>query len=122
MLTDDLNNAVVSFARSLKSTDAVKRFLEARQRYETDAELSQSREAFSQAAKSFREMQAAGTLTQQEINRVRALQSNLNLHPRTSEYLSAQQEMVELLQQCNHQIFEVIGFDFSTSAIPSGCC
>ena len=122
MLTDDLNNAVVSFARSLKSTAAVKRFLEARQCYETDAELSQSREAFSQAAKSFREMQAAGTLTQQEINRVRALQSNLNLHPRTIEYLRAQQEVAELLQQCNQAIFVVLGFGFSANAIPSGCC
>jgi cell fate (sporulation/competence/biofilm development) regulator YlbF (YheA/YmcA/DUF963 family) len=122
MPTEVLRNAVLSFASSLKSTDAVTRFFEARRKLETDAELSRSREAFNQAARSFREKQAAGTLTEQEISRVRTLQANLNLHPRTVELLHAQQEMAELLQECNQQIFEVLGLDFSAIAAPSGCC
>jgi cell fate (sporulation/competence/biofilm development) regulator YlbF (YheA/YmcA/DUF963 family) len=117
-----LRNAVLSFASSLKSTDAVTRFFEARRNLETDVELSRSREAFNQAARSFREKQAAGTLAEQEISRVRTLQANLNLHPRTVKLLHAQQEMAELLQECNQQILEVLGLDFSAIAVPSGCC
>jgi cell fate (sporulation/competence/biofilm development) regulator YlbF (YheA/YmcA/DUF963 family) len=120
--TGVLRNAALSFARSLKSTDAAKQFLEARHSFETDEELSQSRAVFNQAAQDFREMQDAGTLTEQEINRVRTLQSNLNMHPRTIEYMRAQQEMAELLQECNQQILEVLGLDFSAIAISSGCC
>lgn len=122
MSTGDLSNAVALFARSLMSTDVVERFSEARQRFETDAELTQSREAFKRAAKGFQEMQAAGTLTEEDINQIRTLQSNLNLHPRTVELLHAQQEMTELLRECNQQIFEVLGLDFSALAAPKACC
>jgi len=122
MPTEVLSGAMLSFARSLKSMEAVKRFFEARRRFETDEELSRCRESFNQAARTFRENQAAGTLTEQEINRVRTLQSSMNLHPRTVEYLLAQQEMAELLQECNQQIFEVLGLDFAAIAIPKGCC
>ena len=122
MPTDELHNALALFARSLKSNAAVKRFLEAQHSYETDEELIEWRGAFNKAAEGFREMQAAGTLTEQEINRIRTLQSNLNLHPRTVEFLCAQQEMTELLRECNQQIFEVLGIDFSAIAAPSGCC
>ncbi len=122
MPTDVLNNAVISFASSLKSTEAVKRFFEARRRFESDEDLSRSREAFNQAARSFREKQAAGTLVEQEINQIRALQSDVNLHPRTIEYLHAQQEIAELMQECNQQISELLGFDFSAIAVPSGSC
>ncbi len=120
MSTADLNNAVTLFARSLGSAEAVKRFLQARHCFESDEELARSREAYNQAAKGFHEMQAAGTLTEQQITRVRTLQSKLNLHPRAIELLHAQQEMAELLQECNRQIFEVLGLDFSL--IAAGCC
>ena len=113
---------MISFASSLKSTEAVKRFFEARRRFESDEDLSRSREAFNQAARNFREKQAAGTLVEQEINQIRALQSALNLHPRTIEYLRAQQEIAELMQECNQQISELLGFDFSAIAVPSGSC
>ena len=122
MPTDVLSNAVLSFARSLKSTDAVKMFIEARRRFESDEEVARSKEAFNQAAVSFREKQAAGTLTEQEINQIRILQSNLNQQPRLVEYLRAQQEMAELMQECNQQISELLGFDFSAIAVPSGSC
>ena len=122
MPTDVLSNARLSFARSLKSADAVKRFIEARRRFESDEEVARSREAFNQAAVSFREKQAAGTLTEQEINHIRILQSNLNQQPRLVEYLRAQQEMAELMQECNQQISELLGFDFSGMAVPSGSC
>jgi cell fate (sporulation/competence/biofilm development) regulator YlbF (YheA/YmcA/DUF963 family) len=122
MPTDVLNTAMVTFARSLKSTEAVKRFFEARRRFESDEDLSRSREAFNQAARTFREKQTAGTLTEQEISQIRALQSKMNLHPRTVEYLRVQQEMAELMQECNQQISELLGFDFSAIAAPSGSC
>ncbi len=47
MSIGDLRNEVALFARSLMSTDVVERFSEARQRFETDAEMAQSREASS---------------------------------------------------------------------------
>jgi len=122
MPTADLNNAVLSFARSLKSADAVESFLKARDDFESDAELSRSREAFDQAAQNFREKQTAGTLSEQDINRVRTLQSNVNVHPRTVKLLRAQQEMAELLQECNQQMTEVLGIDFAGTSVPSGCC
>jgi len=122
MTTDAASEALVAFARRLMSAEEVKRFLEARHGFESDAEVTRLREAFNRAASDFQQKQAAGTLTEQDISRVRTLQSKLNLHPRAAEYLRAQQEMAGLLRDCNRQIFEVIGIDFSAAAIPAGIC
>ncbi len=122
MLTADLNNAAVSFARSLKSAAVVARYWEARHSFESDVQLARSRDSLNRAAQSFREKQSAGTLSERDINRVRVLQAKLNLHPRAVELLSAQQEMVELLQECNQQMTEVLGIDFASAGVPAGCC
>jgi len=122
MPTADLDNAVASFARILKSADAVKRFLEARLNFESDPELSRSRELLALAAESYREKQAADTLSEQDIDRIRTLQSNVNLHPLTIELLGSQQEMAELLQECNRQMTDVLGIDFAGISVSSGCC
>jgi cell fate (sporulation/competence/biofilm development) regulator YlbF (YheA/YmcA/DUF963 family) len=122
MPTEVLRNAALSFARSLKSADVVKQFLEAQHVFENDADLSRSRAVFNEAAQSFRQKQSAGTLSEQDINRMRTLQSNVNLHPHTVELLRSQQEIAELLQECNQQISEVLGLDFSAIAVPPGCC
>jgi cell fate (sporulation/competence/biofilm development) regulator YlbF (YheA/YmcA/DUF963 family) len=122
MRTEVLRDAALSFARSLKSADVVKQFLEAQHVFENDANLSRSRAVFNEAAQSFQKKQSAGTISEQDINRMRTLQSNVNLHPHTVELLRSQQEIAELLQQCNQQISEVLGLDFSAIAVPPGCC
>ncbi len=122
MPTDALNGAMLSFARTLKSTEAVRRFIETRHRFESDEDLCRIREAFSQAARTFREKQQAGTLAEMDVKQVRELQSSLSLHPRTVEYLLAQQEIAELMQECNQQLSELLGFDCSSIAIPAGSC
>jgi len=122
MIADALNQAAALFAESLMDAEKVKRFYQIRDNFENDEQLSRLREELTLEARNFQEKQAAGRLTQEDVKRIRGLQDRLNGHPLMVEYQRAQEELATLLRECNRTMNELLGFDFSATAIPAAAC
>ena len=73
-------------------------------------------------AKSYQEKERHGSLTENDIARLRALQKTFNAHPATLRYARAQQDLITLLQDCNGAISADLGFDFAATAAPAATC
>jgi len=96
--------------------------VKARTAFQDDPELREIRKRFNERSADLQPKQSAGTLTQEEINDLRALQSSLNAHPVTARYIHARQGMTAALQECNRALSQELGFDFASAAAPPSCC
>ena len=114
--------AAEEFVHFVRSSEAMKQFQNAQERYNKDPEVSQLRNEFMSLTRALQQKQYNNALTQEEIGRYRKLQQNLSSHPIAREFAQAQQELVELLQACNTGMSEVLGFDFAATAAPAASC
>ena len=122
MLDKHLKSIAEEFVQTLKSTRLVQEFETKQSLYLNNAEVRKMREEYIALAQKFQQKQAVGTLTQEDINVIRKFQANLNRHPITMQFAQAQQEMVMMLQECNSEMNEILGFDFSATAAPAASC
>ncbi len=121
MLDTTLQDAAETFVRTLQVSEEFERFRKAQKLFQGDPELREIRKQFNNRSTELQSKQTAGTLTQDEIDELRALQSNLNKQPATVHYIVARQQMVAALQECNRALSEELGFDFAAAA-PRSCC
>lgn len=110
------------FVRYLKSSDEMKQFQIAKGLFENDPELKKLREEFTLLAKEFQQKQLSQSITQGEINRIRALQRTIGAHPLAVQFANAQEALVGMLQHCNGALSEELGFDFAATAAAAGSC
>ena len=122
MIDNQLKLAAEEFVRNLSSSQAVKEFKSAQTEYQNNPDVKKMREEYVSVAQNFQQKQSNGTLTQEDINVIRQLQTNLNKHPAIIRYAQAQQMMVMMLQDCNSAISEMLGFDFAATAAPTSSC
>lgn len=122
MISIELQNTADAFVAALETDETVSIYREAKHRFDEDEKLQQLRATYSEQLPGLQEKQAAGTLTQEDINGLRSLQQEVNEHPATVEMLRAQGSATEVLQECNTVISEILGFDFSATAASAGAC
>ena len=122
MLDKHLKSITEEFVQSLKSSRLVEEFRSAQGVYLNNHEVKKMREEYISLAQMFQQKQSVGTLTQEDINVIRKLQTSLSRHPATMQYAQAQQDMIAMLQDCNDAMSEVLGFDFSATAAPAASC
>jgi cell fate (sporulation/competence/biofilm development) regulator YlbF (YheA/YmcA/DUF963 family) len=122
MIDIQLKLAAEEFVRYLSSSSPMKEFHNTERVYQHNLELKKLREEYVSLAREFQKRQTNGTLTQEEINKIRSMQSTLSKHPVAVQYSQAQQTMVMMLQDCNTVISEVLGFDFAATAAPAASC
>jgi cell fate (sporulation/competence/biofilm development) regulator YlbF (YheA/YmcA/DUF963 family) len=122
MISIELQNTADAFVAALETDETVSIYREAKRRFDDDEKLQQLRATYSEQLPGLQEKQAAGTLTQEDINGLRSLQQEVNEHPATVEMLRAQESATEVLQECNTVISEILGFDFSATAASAGAC
>lgn len=122
MFDKQLKSVAEEFVQSLKSSRLVQEFQSAENVYLNNPEVKKMREEYNSLARMFQQKQAVGTLTQEDINVIRKMQANMNRHPVTMQFAQAQQAMVMMLQDCNNEMSEVLGFDFSATAAPAASC
>jgi cell fate (sporulation/competence/biofilm development) regulator YlbF (YheA/YmcA/DUF963 family) len=122
MIDNQLIKVAEEFIQYLKSSQSVQEFQSVQDVYLNNPEVKKMREEYISLAQKFQQKQAVGTLTQEDINVIRKLQSSMNRHPVTMQYAQAQQAMVMMLQDCNNAMSKVLGFDFSATAAPAASC
>lgn len=122
MIENQLKLVAEEFVQTLKSSLSVQEFLSDQDAYLNNPGIKKLREEYISLAQEFQQKQTAGTLTREDINVIRKLQANLNMHPATMQYGQAQQALVMMLQDCNNAMSNVLGFDFSATAAPAASC
>jgi cell fate (sporulation/competence/biofilm development) regulator YlbF (YheA/YmcA/DUF963 family) len=122
MLNTELHHTAEIFVATLRTSDTFRAFVEAQAAFQRDAELQEIRTRFNVRFTELQGRQTTGTLTQDEINELRALQSRLNAHPTTVRYINTRQAMLAMLQECNGVLSKELGFDFASAAAPASCC
>jgi cell fate (sporulation/competence/biofilm development) regulator YlbF (YheA/YmcA/DUF963 family) len=118
----NLKLAAEEFVRYLNSSKEVKNFQAAKNKFSNDTEVTELYQKFTGLAQEFRQKQATGSVTQEEINMLRQLQQQINTHPVTQEYVQKQHELRLILQDCNIGISEIMGLDFSSTITPVRTC
>lgn len=122
MLNTPLQNAAEIFVNAVTSSPEMHAFLKAKSEFQGNPELRDARKQFSKKQTAVQAKHTAGTLTQDEIDSVRALQKKINSHPVTMHYAQARQAMVNRLHERNEALSKVLGFDFASAAAPPSCC
>jgi cell fate (sporulation/competence/biofilm development) regulator YlbF (YheA/YmcA/DUF963 family) len=118
----NLKLAAEEFVRYLNSSKEVKDFQAAHEKFSNDPEVTELYQRFTRLAQEFRQKQATGSVTHEEINTIKQLQQQINTHPVTQEYVQKQHELRIILQDCNIGISEIIGLDFSSTITPVRTC
>ncbi len=122
MLSTPLLLAAENFVVAIESSKEFDGFMKAKAVFKNHPELHMIRKRFDERATQLQPRQTAGTLTQDEISELRALQGKLNAHPVTSQFIRARINMVAALQDCNRALSAELGFDFAAAAAPPSCC
>jgi cell fate (sporulation/competence/biofilm development) regulator YlbF (YheA/YmcA/DUF963 family) len=117
-----LQNAADTFVATLTNSQEIRAFVKAKAEFQGNPELREVRKQFSEKQTEVQAKQTAGTLTQDEIDNVQALQNKLNSHTVTMNYTQTRHAMINQLHECNQALSNVMGFDFASAAAPPSCC
>ena len=121
MLNPELQKAAESFVSSVCSAAEYDAYVQAHTAFQRDPDLRGVRKRFNERSAELQTRQSRGTLTQEEIDELRGLQSALNAHPVTTRYIHTRQALVAALQECNRALGLELRFDFASAAAQS-CC
>ena len=75
----------------------------------------------SAAQADLRVRQSRGTLTQSDLDNVRAVQQEVRSDPVIMDYAVAQQAAIAYLPEVNQEISQLLGTDFAALAGPASC-
>ncbi|SIQ40939.1 Cell fate regulator YlbF, YheA/YmcA/DUF963 family (controls sporulation, competence, biofilm development) [Alkalispirochaeta americana] len=121
-MTNALKQATDTFIAALEKAPPVHTFQEANRLFESSEELQGLREQYSALAHELQQKQMEGTLTQENITELRAIQNQVNTHKITANLLSTRNEAVTTLGLANRTISEIVGFDYAATAAPARTC
>lgn len=117
-----IENIADEFVRALKSTLVVIEYIEALANMESNKEITSLKEMYYSLSAEFQKKQYDGSLTQEEINELRALASKIQNNTLNVELTDKKNLLKITLQGCNANISNEISMDFAKLAAPSGCC
>ena len=110
------------FLKALQATPIVIEYTEALAKVESNEEISRLTEKYNSLAADFQKKQFDGSLTQEEINELRALAFKIQNNALNIELGDKKSFLKIILQGCNANISNEISMDFAKLAAPSGCC
>ncbi len=118
----DLMAATQVLAENLLASEPFARYDQARAQYNGDPQARGLLEHLSQAQAELRRRQMSQGVTQADVDRLRALQREVQSDPVIIDYVVTQQAAVAYLREINQIISELIGTDFAALAKRPGCC
>jgi len=99
---------------NLMASDPFIRYQQARARYEQDDQAHMLLEQLSQAQAELRQNQPRGSVTQAKVDRLHALQEQVQGNAIIADYTQAQPPAVNYLREINTEISQLLGIDFAS--------
>jgi cell fate (sporulation/competence/biofilm development) regulator YlbF (YheA/YmcA/DUF963 family) len=121
-LPSDLLAATEDLANHLLASELFTAYHAAHGRFNADAGARALLQRLSQSQAELRQKQARGTVTQSDVDQLKALQSAVQADRTIADYAGTQQAAIGFLREINQAISELIGVDFAALAKRSGCC
>jgi len=113
--------AAETLAAALICVEPIAAYRRAQARLDADPNARALLERFSAAQADLRVRQSRGTLTQSDVNNLRALQQEVRSDPVIIDYAVAQQAAIAYLPEVNQGISQLLGTDFAALAGPASC-
>lgn len=121
-LPANLLAATEDLANNLLASEPFTAYHAAHGRFNADAGARALLQRLSQSQAELRQQQARRTVTQSEVDQLRALQSAVQTDRTITDYARIRQAAVGFLREINQEISELIGVDFAALAKRPGCC
>ncbi len=122
---DQLPNLMAAtqvLAENLLASEPFAHYCQARAQFNGDPQARSLMDHLSQAQADLRRRQMSQSVTQADVDRLRALQCEVQSNPVIIDYVVTQQAAVAYLREINQVISELIGTDFAALAKRPGCC
>ena len=120
-LPDRLKEAAEGLAENLLAAEPFVLYDRANIWLNADTQSRNLLEQLSTVQVKIRSGQSNGGVTQQDIDQLRALQSEVQQNQTIVEYARAQQNAINYLREINQEISQLLGMDFATLARQPSC-
>lgn len=122
LVEEGLKIEAMRFVAALRANETIRGFLKAKDDFDTNGELAALRTELAALVNWFQRKQLHGTLTKEDISSLRTVQMKVSTHAVTIRFVSARNEAMSVLQDCNAAMSELLGIDFAAVAAPAGSC
>jgi cell fate (sporulation/competence/biofilm development) regulator YlbF (YheA/YmcA/DUF963 family) len=121
ILSPELYQASIRLAEAVRQADPIAVYQNAKERMESDPHAKNLLERFAAAQSELRFQQANQNVTQEQMEGIRALQTEVRSNSRILEFAQTQQAAIAYLPSINQHISQYIGIDFASLAGSSSC-
>jgi len=125
-LSSTMQEATDVFISNLLASEAFVRYHQAQVSMNQDLQantlLNQLSEMQSEMQSVMRQKQANNSLTKDEIDALRSLQTKARENTVIKEYADSQQDVINFVREINTEINQLLGIDFASHTRRSGCC
>lgn len=117
----NFGTAIHALAENIQYTEAVSRFLTARENFNQDPSAREVMEELSEHQRTIRQKQTENNISADELEKLRSLQVKAQDNKTISNYAFAQQEAIGYLREINAEISNLLGIDFASLAKNTSC-
>lgn len=114
--------ATSDLAENLAQSEPFLRFKAAEARMNADHEALRLLAELSGLQQKIRTKQSSGAISESDIKRLRALQSEISINETIQDYRLVQELAVAFLREVNQEVSQLLGIDFASLARRSGGC
>jgi len=122
ILCPTMQEATNVFISNLLASEDFIRYHQSQTLLDHDSTAQALLNQLSQAKTDLRKKQADSSLSRDEIDSLRALQTQAQENDVISGYANAQQDVIKFLREINDEINQLLGFDFASFTKRLGCC
>ena len=121
IIPEVLELALNNLAEKIKFSEPVNNYQIALERFTQDAEAHKIMEDLSAFQKYIRQKQNNNQITQQDLEKLRSLQTKAQENKVITSYAHSQEEAIGQLREINAEISSLFGMDFASLAKKSSC-
>ena len=122
IISPNMQEATDVFISNLLASEAFVRYDQSQVRLDQDSQAQALLNQLSEAQADLRKKQSESSLTREEIDSLRALQTQAQQNDVIKGYAEAQQAAVNFMREVNGEISQLLGIDFAGFTKRSGCC
>ena len=116
-----MQEATEALIGNLRASKAFVQYQLARARLNEDGTAPGLLEQLSKAQANLRQMQASDSVTQSEVEALRAIQEQVQSNRVIIDYVQTQQKAVNFLREINTEISQLLGINFASFANRATC-
>src|SRR5512143_3339093 len=121
-LSSTMQEAADMFISNLLASEAFVRYHQAQVSMNQDLQANTLLNQLSEMQSEMRQKQANNSLTKDEIEALRSLQTKARENAAIKEYADSQQDVIKFIREINTEINQLLGINFASLTRRSGCC